>query len=217
MRRDRRGGLRTAVAIVAAALVVLLAVLAFAQVRSFLQGFDDLVTGRTIDRSGPALLQSVRDLSKYDAASGTFQVIVDLQTEATFLPATILGQRTLFVAIGTVDAFVDFSRLGDDAITVSSDQKAVQVRLPHAALDRPNLDPQHSYVFADQRGIVDQVRAFFDSSPTDQSRLYQLAQKKIADAAAGSGLAARAETNTRAMLEGMLRTLGYRQVTVTFG
>lgn len=204
-------------AVVAAALVGLVIVLAFVQVRSFLQGNGDLGTGRTIDRSGPALLQSVRDLSKYDAASGTFQVIVDLQTEATFLPPTILGQRTLFVAIGSVDAFVDFSRLGDDAITVSADQKAVRVRLPHAALDRPNLDPQHSYVFADQRGIVDQVKAFFDSSPADQSRLYQLAQKKIGDAAAGSGLAARAEMNTRVMLEGMLRTLGYQQVTVTFG
>ena len=209
--------MRTALTLVALAIGVLLIAGAVVQVRGLVQGLGAGVTGRTVDRSGPVLLQSMRDLSRYDAASGSFQVIVDLETEATFLPSAIIGQRTLFVAIGSVDAYVDFSRLASDAIQVSGDRTAAQVRLPHAALDKPNLDHQRSYVFADERGIVDRVRAFFDSSPNDQARLYQLAERKIGDAAAQSGLAARAEANTRTMLEDMLRTLGYRQVTITFG
>jgi hypothetical protein len=200
---------------VALALAVLLVVVVTVQVRNLLQGIPS-TTGRTIDRSGPVLLQSMRDLARYDAATGTFQVIVDLQKDTPFLPPTIVGQRTLFVAIGSVDSYVDFSGLGGDAVRVSSDRMSVQVRLPHAALDKPNLDHQRSYVFAQESGIVDRVRAFFDQSPNDQAELYRVAEKKIGDAAGQSGLTARAEANARTMLEDMLRTLGYQQITVTY-
>jgi hypothetical protein len=203
-----------AVAVVVAAALVVVAVV---QVRNFVQGIGEQAGGRTIDRSGPVLLRSVRDLARYEAATGTFQVIVDLEKDAGFLPPAIVGQRTLFVAVGTVDAYVDFSGLGDDAVTVSSDRTTAQVRLPHATLDRPNLDHQRSYVFAEERGIVDRLQAFFDQAPNQQAELYQVAERKIADAATQSGLAARAEVNARAMLENLLRTLGYKQVTVTYG
>jgi hypothetical protein len=201
--------------IVALAVAVVLVVAVAVQVRNLVQGIPS-TSGRTIDRSGPVLLRSMRDLARYDAASGTFQVIVDLEKDTPFLPSTIVGQRTLFVAIGSVDAFVDFSGLGSDAIRVSSDRTAVQVRLPHAALDKPNLDHQRSYVFAQESGIVDRVRAFFDQSPNDQAELYRVAEKKIGDAAGQSGLTVRAEANARTMLLDLLRTLGYQQATVTY-
>ena len=206
---------RAVFTVVALALAVLLVVVVAVQVRNLLQGVPS-TTGRTIDRSGPVLLQSMRDLARYDAASGTFQVIVDLEKDTPFLPPTIVGQRTLFVAIGTVDAYVDFSGLGGDAVQVSSDRRSVQVRLPHAALDKPNLDHQHSYVFAQESGIVDRARAFFDQSPNEQADLYRVAEKKIGDAAGQSGLTTRAEANARTMLQDMLQTLGYQQITVTY-
>jgi hypothetical protein len=202
--------------VVAIALAVLLVVAVAVQVRSLLSGLVPATGTRTIDRSGPVILQSMRDLSKYDAASGSFQVIVDLETDTPFLPSAIVGQRTLFVAVGTVDAYVNFSNLGSGAIQVSSDRTAVQVTLPHAALDKPNLDPQHSYVFAEESGVVNRLQQFFSQTPDDQAQLYQVADKKIADAAAQSGLATRAEANTRTMLEDLLRSLGFAQATVTF-
>ncbi len=213
---DGRRRLRAALPLVAVVLAALLAVLTIVQVRNVVQGIGDHAGGRTVDRSGPVLLQSVRDLARYQAATGSFQVIVDLEKDAGFLPPTVVGQRTLFVAIGSVDAYVDFSRLGDDAMTVSADRRAVQVRLPHAALDRPNLDHQRSYVFSQERGIVDRVRAFFDQAPNEQAELYQVAERKIGEAAAQSGLADRAEANARVMLQDMLRTLGYQQVSITY-
>lgn len=207
---------RALLPIVAVALAALVVVLTVVQVRNLVQGVGDRAAGRTVDRSGPVLLQSVRDLSRYQAAAGTFQVVVDLEKDAGFLPQAVVGERTLFVAVGSVDAYVDFSRLGDDALTVSADRRSVQVRLPHAALDRPNLDHQRSYVFAEERGIVDRVRAFFDQAPNEQAELYQVAERKIGEAAAQSGLADRADANTRTMLHDMLRALGYQQVTITY-
>ena len=35
----------------------------------------------TVDRTAPAMLQSVRDLSQYHAAVGEFQVVVDLEQD----------------------------------------------------------------------------------------------------------------------------------------
>ena len=212
----RRNWARTLLTIVALGLAALLVVFAVVQVRGLIQGVADRTTGRTIDRSGPVLLQSVRDLSRYDAASGNFQVIVDLEKDAAFLPPAIIGQRTLFVAVGSVDSFVDFSRLADDAVTVSPDRTAASIKLPHAALDKPNLDHQKSYVFAEERGIVDRLQAFFDQAPNEQAELYQVAERKIGDAAAQSGLAARAEANTRAMLRDVVRALGYKDAIVTY-
>jgi len=213
----RRPDVRALLAVVAAALAVLLVIVAVIQVRNFVQGIGESVSGKTIDRSGPVILQSVRDLARYEAAAGNFQVIVDLEKDAAFLPTGIVGQRTLFVAVGSVNAYVDFSGLGKDAITVTSDRQAVDLRLPHAALDKPKLDHQHSYVFAQERGIVDRVRAFFDQAPNEQAELYQVAERKIAEAATQSRLTDRAETNARMMLQDMLRTLGYKQVTITYG
>lgn len=213
----RRPEVRALLAVVAAALAVLLVVVAVVQVRNFVQGIGQPVSGKTIDRSGPVILQSVRDLARYEAAAGNFQVIVDLEKDAAFLPTAIVGQRTLFVAVGSVNAYVDFSGLGKDAITVTSDRQAVALRLPHATLDKPNLDHQRSYVFAQERGIVDRVRAFFDQAPNQQAELYQVAERKIADAATQSRLTDRAEANTRLMLQDMLRSLGYKQVTIAFG
>ncbi|MEV0348168.1 DUF4230 domain-containing protein [Nonomuraea sp. NPDC050680] len=171
---------------------------------------------QTIDRSQPVLLQSIKDLSRFEAATGNFQVVVDLEKDARFLPDAIKGSRTLFVGAGNVDAYVDFSAMAANGVTVSKDRKEATIRLPRAQLEKPNLDNRRSYVFAQQRGLLDRVQGFLSSSPDDQRELYVLAETKIAEAAASSDLRARADTNTKAMLEGMLKSLGFTKVTVKF-
>jgi Protein of unknown function (DUF4230) len=171
---------------------------------------------RIIDRSQPVLLQSIQDLSRYEAASGNFQVVVDLEKDAKFLPDFIRGQRTLFVGVGSVDAYVDFSRIGRDGVTVSGDGNRADLRLPHAQLERAALDTKNSYVFAQRQGLLNRIGAFFSSNPNSQQQVYALAQAKIEQAAQDTALTARAEQNTRTMLEGMLRSLGFREVTVQF-
>ncbi|MEU7837408.1 MULTISPECIES: DUF4230 domain-containing protein [unclassified Nonomuraea] len=171
---------------------------------------------QTIDRSQPVLLQSIKDLSRFEAATGNFQVVVDLEKDARFLPDAIKGSRTLFVGAGNVDAYVDFSGMAANGVTVSKDRKEATIRLPRAQLEKPNLDNRRSYVFAQQRGLLDRVQGFLSSSPDDQRELYVLAETKISEAAAASDLRARADTNTKAMLEGMLKSLGFAKVTVKF-
>ncbi|WP_285495105.1 DUF4230 domain-containing protein [Actinomadura sp. NBRC 104425] len=196
--------------IAATVAVVLVAQQALRLLPGSLNPFEE----ETKDRSGPVLLQSIRDLSRYEAASGNFQVIVDLEKDAKFLPSAVRGSRTLFVGQGSVSAYVDFSRLGSGAITVNADRTAATVRLPRAQLAAAALDPRQSHVFTTERGLIDRLGDFFSGNPNDQRQLYMLAAQKIQDAAAQSGLRERADHNARLMLENMLRALGFRTVDV---
>jgi hypothetical protein len=171
----------------------------------------------TTDRSQPVLLQSITQLSRYEAASGSFEVVVDLQKHSSFLPSFIEGSDTLFVGQGSDIAYVDFSQLKSQAIHVSGDRSAVTVTLPRAQLEPAVLNVQQSYVYAQQQGLANRIGNFFSGNPNSQQQVYELAQQKIQTAAKQSPLITEAQKNTQAMLNGMLRSLGFRQVTVTFG
>ncbi|OLF13560.1 DUF4230 domain-containing protein [Actinophytocola xanthii] len=164
----------------------------------------------TVDRSGPAILQSVRDLSQYHAAVGDFQVVVDLEKDVPWVPDIIAGERTLFVAAGTVSAYVDFSRLAEDALTVNEEKKTVEVRLPEARLEKPSLEQKRTYVYDQDRGAFNRLESLFETQ--DQQELYVLAEEKIGDAAKSAKLTDRAERNTRTMLTGMFESLGYKAI-----
>jgi hypothetical protein len=198
--------------------VVLLLVVLFAGLRlSVLPGLKDLFGTETEDRSGPALLESVQDISRYDAASGNFQVVVDLEKDAKFLPDAVRGSRTLYVGAGTVDAYVDLGKLDEDDVRVDDDRTSATLRLPHARLDKPALDPERSYAVSKQRGLFDRLGDLFSDNPGSEQAVQKLAVRHIGDAAKESGLIARAETNTTEMLEGLLRSLGFKEVRVGYG
>jgi hypothetical protein len=210
----RRLPLRLLVGVVVL-LAVLLAVSRLTDLRLW-PSLPNPFASREVDRSQPVLLKAIVDLKVYKAASGNFQVLVDLEQSARGVPLLIKGERTLFVAGGTVDAEVDFSTIDRGAIEVSADGRSAKVTLPRAHLTRAHIDPDRSYVFSRKRGLLDRLGSVLSDNPTSERQLYQLAEDRLEAAAVQSGLVGQAERNTRAMLESMLRSLGYRDVTVTF-
>jgi hypothetical protein len=120
-------------------------------------------------------------------------------------------ERSLFVAVGTVNAYVDFSGLAEGDLTLSVDGRSVKIRLPEGKLDKPNLDLDRTYLFSQERGVVNRIGDAL--SVQDQSELYKLAEQKLVSAAEESELAQQAEENTRAMLTGMFKSL---DIEVTF-
>ncbi|WP_369192807.1 DUF4230 domain-containing protein [Streptomyces djakartensis] len=197
---------------------VLVLVVFFAGLRlSVLPGLKDLFGSETHDRSGPALLKSIQDISRYDAASGNFQVVVDLEKDAKLLPDAIRGTRTLYVGAGTVDAYVDLGKVGENDVRVDEDRTSATLRLPHAQLGKPALDPDRSYAVSKQRGLFDRLGDLFSDNPNGEQAVQKLAVRHIGDAAKESELTTRAESNTTGMLEGLLRSLGFKDVRVTYG
>ncbi|MFE3068434.1 DUF4230 domain-containing protein [Streptomyces sp. NPDC059247] len=211
--RRERGGRRWPLA--AIALLALAVVLMTVGQLLRLPGID--VFGTEVkDRSGPAVLKSVQDMKRYEGAAGTYQVVVDLEHDAKFLPAAIRGTRTLYVATGSVGAYVELGGLGEDAVTVDARRTTATLRLPHARLAAPALDPGRSYAVSKQRGLLDRLGDFFSDNPASEQAVNILAARHIGEAAEGSDLTSRAERNTTAMLQGLLRALGFERVTVTY-
>jgi len=206
----RVGGLVAAIIAVIVLVVVLSAVHLLPQLRNpFAQ--------TTTVRSQPVILKSITDLSRYEAASGSFEVVVDLTKRTSLLPSFIAGSETLFIGQGTDIAYIDFSQLKSQAIKTSADRTTVSVALPKAQLEPAVLNVSQSYVYAEQQGLFNRIGNFFSGNPNSQQQVYELAQQKIQTAAQQSPLLAQAQKNTAAMLDGMLTSLGFQHVTVTFG
>jgi hypothetical protein len=186
-------------------------------VRDLIPDLRNPFTTETVDRSGPAVLKSIQNLQDFRAASGHFEVIVDVERDTRFVPDSIKGQRVLFVAIGSVDAGVNFSGLDESAVEVSDGRRSVSIELPPATFREPELDLDRSYVYDRDRGAIDRIQSLLGDDPGFEPQLYTLAEEKLADAARdGSGLLPRAERNTRLMLQGLLRALGFTRVEVRF-
>jgi Protein of unknown function (DUF4230) len=204
------------------AIIALVAVLALVVVLSAVHLLPQLrnpFTQTTTDRGGPALLKSITSLSRYEAASGSFQVVVDLTKKVSFIPSFLQGSETLFIGQGSDIAYVDFSQLkgsGSQAIQVSPDRTTVSVKVPHAQLEPAVLNVDQSYVYAEQQGLLNRIGNFFSGNPNSQQQVYMLAQQKIQTAANQSPLVADAQRNTQAMLTSMLSSLGFTHVTITF-
>jgi len=199
----------------AAVLLVLVLLLAAGQFNLLPQLRNPFET-ETKDRTGPVLLKSIQDMSRYEAASGSFQVVVDLDKDAKFLPDAVRGNRTLFVGKGSVGAYVDLGNVGKDAVKVSKHRKTATLELPHARLEKPALDAERSYAVTKERGLLDRLGDLFSDNPNDEREVHKLAVRHIGDAAKKSDLTARAEKNTRNMLRELLRSLGYEKVSVDF-
>lgn len=169
----------------------------------------------TVDRSSPALLKELNNLSSYSAAQGRFQQTIDVEDDVSILPSFIAGERTTFVANGTVDATIDFATLSTAAVQSRGDG-AVTITLPEPRLNRAVIDPRTSRVVGRERGLLDRVGGIFSDNPTSEQRFYVLAQDKLGTAAKHSRLVQRAEGNTTKMLQGFLGRLGYTDVNVVY-
>jgi hypothetical protein len=209
-RRDVPWGL------VALGLVIVAILFGVNWVRGVLPDFHNPFKEQTVDRSGPAVLKSLQDLRSYHAATGNFQQIVDLQKD-TPLPDELLGSRTLYIAYGSVDATVDFTDLGGDAVDVSGNRQSATITLPRPRLSSARIDPTRSYVYNQNEGALNKIGDLFASNDHNQQEMNVLAAHKIEAAAQqGSGLIARARENTRSMLSTLLRALGFTSVNVVY-
>ncbi|MBL7495407.1 DUF4230 domain-containing protein [Frankia sp. CNm7] len=200
-------------------LALLLVLVVAAGLVSFVAGWRPSLNPfkeREIDRSSPAVLRSLEDLSDYHAASGHFEVVVDVEEDTKWIPSSLKGERVLFVGIGTVDAVVNFGGLDVDRIIVSEDGKTVTIRLPAPTLSKPQMDFERSYVVARQRGALDRIGGLFGGQSTDQGLYIKATEQMTAAAAADGQIIALGKANTTSMLQGLLGALGYENVSVIY-
>ncbi len=210
-RRARRGWRSSAALVV----VVGLLGIGLAAATGLLRLINPFTTS-THDRTNPALLTQLVDLSEYRAASAQLEVTVDIEHDVRYLPSAIAGERAIYQAIGTVDATVDFRGLAENGITTAADG-TVTIVLPHAKLGKATLDLDRSKVMNRDRGLFNRLGGVFTDSPTSERALHQAAQAKLTAAAADSPVLARAESNTAQLVTALAQALGHQKVHVVFG
>ncbi|WP_323748001.1 DUF4230 domain-containing protein [Catenulispora rubra] len=203
--RTRGGGLRSTLLRWGVGGVVLVVVLAFLGSVTNLLHFSNPFGETTTTRSGPVLLKSITELKRFEAASGEFQVVTEVQN-SSWLPSFLAGSDTFFLGDGTVNAFVDFSNLDANHVKVSTDRLSASITLPKPVLDPTALDVHKSYIIGQQQGVFDRL---FNSDPNKVQSLLVEATKQIDGAAQKSSLVSVAEKDTTQMLQSLLHSLGF--------
>jgi hypothetical protein len=171
---------------------------------------------RRVERAHPAILDELASVSEYSAATGTFTVLVDVERDVRFMPAVLAGERAKMLAVGSVEAVVDFSEITEGDISVGATGRDVTVTLPRPDLGDVLIDHAATEVIDRDRGVFDRIGGMFTDSPTSERDLLIVAERQLADAASTSDLLAMGEDNTRTMLDELLGDLGYDDVTVVF-
>ncbi|HEV2058780.1 MAG TPA: DUF4230 domain-containing protein [Solirubrobacteraceae bacterium] len=198
-----------AIAVIAAVVVVPTIVPSLSDLNPF--------TTETKDRSQPSLLRSLESLAEYRAATGNYQQLVDIERDVGLLPSFLAGERALLIAAGSVDAVVDFSGLDARSVQVSEDRRAVTVTLPAPHLSEARVDLKRSRALDTKRGLINRVGDLFDDDKDEQRELLLVAERRIARAAQENPrLLTLGERNTRTMLTGMLKALGFEEITIRF-
>jgi hypothetical protein len=102
-------------------------------------------------------------------------------------------------------------------VEVSEDRLSATITLPPPRLSEARIDPTRSYVYDHEEGVFNEIGSLFSDDTDGEQELYIVAQERItASAQQTSGLVARAQENTRAMLVSMLTALGFETVVVRF-
>ena len=171
---------------------------------------------RTVDRTPPAILQALTDLHDYRASSATFDIVVDVEKDAKWMPAALRGERKVMTVRGSVDSGVNLSTLDASAIVVDAITNEVRITLPHARLRRPSIDLGATHMVVHERGLLDRIGSAIGSSPTGEKQMIEIAERKLVAAAQMSDVKLRAESNTRDMITGLVRGLGHTKVRIDF-
>lgn len=178
--------------------------------------FSTPFTKETVDRTPPVVLTEISDLAEFRAAEAQFEVIVDKEEDIKFVPDFIAGERVQYVAVGSVDAVVDFSALDEDAVIYDEESGRAVVILPAPTIGEPVIDHDNSGVMNRDRGVLDRVGGVFTDSPTGEEDLILAAGDKMVEAVPSSDLLQRAEENTEKMLTTLLEGVGVVEVDVVF-
>jgi hypothetical protein len=183
--------------------------------RVLVEGLNPFTTSE-VDRSERPVLLSMKDLARFVAGEAQYEVLVDLERDVKYVPGWVAGERTVLVVNGSVEAYVDFEGLTEEAIEISDDGTTVSVTLPEPELAEPRIDLDTSRALTEDRGLVDRVGDFFDTDTDARQEALAAAQDQIATAAEKSDLDERARANTAKTLEVMLSASGFDQVVVEF-
>jgi hypothetical protein len=157
----------------------------------------------TIDNSRPAVISSVRALSKLETVHYEMEKVVSGESTGP-LPDFLTSDKILLVAHGQVVAGIDLSKIEPGDITVEGE--TVTITLPEPEILYSRLDNDKTYVYDRQTGI------FSKPDPNLETQIRQAAEEQIKLAAIEDGILAKAIANGEQVVRTLITGLGYKDV-----
>ncbi len=170
-----------------------------------------VITGEgEFTRLGPVTAQSLRELSELTTVEIIQYTTIEKGDDRGWLNWAAGDQISMFV-VASIGAGVDLAELDDDDILADPETGEAVVRLPAADITYVAPDTEATHVYNRQTGV-------FTKGDPDLERSARLAAEDVlVKQALEAGLLERAEARAVSVLEGLIRSLGYTDVTVVVG
>lgn len=158
------------------------------------------------------IVREINKLAQLHTAQMEMQNIVeaDSGTDAWF---GLFEDNLIFVAVGQVQAGIDLAKLTENDIQANTFQ-TVTIRLPASEIFIATLDNEKSYVADRDVGLGARV---LEPDPQLETLARQTGEKQMLDAALENGILEQADANARLLMEGFLKSLGFKSVVFVDG
>lgn len=162
-------------------------------------------------RSSSGVVVAVRDLARLEGAEFQVERVISLTDKQSRLFGLIEAEDALLlIASGTITAGVDLAELTAGDFDIDERASKANISLPSSKVFSARLDNERTKVW---KRDTDILAARQESLET---RARQEAEKSLLDAAKEEGIIRRSNDNVKRTVETLVRSLGYREVTVTF-
>jgi hypothetical protein len=162
----------------------------------------------SIDTSRPSIIEKVSALSRLETVRYEIEKVVP-GTSSGPLFDFLTGDKILLIAHGDVIAGVDLSKLKSEDIKVMTDTDSVTIKLPKAEVFNLKniLNNEKTTVYERNSGIVR-----FVPDPNLETRIRQVAEEQILQAAIENGILTQAQKNAQDVVRSLVTGLGYEEV-----
>lgn len=165
----------------------------------------------TVVRGTPSVVTAIRGLSNLEGAQFHIEKVIDLkEKQSRFFGLIHANDAILLVAAGDVTAGVDLSSVRDGDVRIDQKTSTAEITLPPAKILSHRLDNKHTYVQSRETDLLAKRKLDLET------RARQEAEKSIVEAAKKSNILPVAQASVQRTVESLVRSLGYKHVTVKF-
>lgn len=165
----------------------------------------------TVVRPLPNVLLAVRDLAALETVSFHMERVIDLSEKQSRLFGLIQTEDALLlVAVADVTAGVNLAKLSDGDVLIDAKNGRARLTLPPPEILHVALDPAHTYVHTRRTGLLAQRQEQLEA------RARAEAEHELVEAAKQAQILSRAQENAQRVVTGLVRSLGFANVEITF-
>ena len=155
--------------------------------------------------TGTVVVEGIQDLNQLTTLRWRGFVFIDKESGGTKLEQIFTGQVVRLVAIGDVEAGVNFAKLGRDDVQVNG--KKVTIRLPEPEILSVSLDEDETRIYDRDFGLLN-IRP--DDELAEEAR--DVAVDRLEEAARDEDVLERAERNAEDNIRAFVISLDFEEV-----